>query len=668
MIEFILVGNPNVGKTTLFNTLTKSNKHVGNWHGITVSVVSKKFEVFGVQCLLHDLPGIYSLNAYSDEEKEACKFLANNKNCTIINICDAHNLSRNLLLTHELKSAGHKVILAVNMALEVKGINYNLLASRLGVCVVPIDARKKRGCSELLEILKRPEYQIDTNQKTAKSNQKSVKNASKKQTLDNFYKLQPNNIDLNVAKISDEYAQIDKILYGVMPKQNKPYGISKLDKIFYNKFLYLPIFLCVMLLVFVITFGGVGQMLSYIVETIFGHFADLVSNILCKINVAEWAYGLVMQGVVGGVGVVVSFLPQIVLLMLCINFLEDVGYLSRVAFMLNGSLKKFGLTGKSVLSLLLGYGCTTTALLTTRGLDNQDYRKRTALLLPYASCSAKLPVYAIICSAFFASHKALIVFGLYLLGVVLGLIVTIISVKISKSKSAEFVMEVPPLRLPTVSRTLKNMLSSSWSFIKRVGGTLVACSVVVWLLTNVSFGFKFVPGGDGSILQGVAKFIAPIFAPIGLNSWGVVVALLIGMVAKEMVVSCLSITNGVVGSLSELAASLTLASSVVSFTPASAASFLVFILLYSPCISALSVASKELGRGFAIKIFLLQFVVAYLCAMATYWLVKLGSLSVILIVGLAIVLFAVIKLNQKVGGKSKFLGCSSCNGTCSKCR
>ena len=657
MQQFILVGNPNVGKTTLYNTLTKSNNQVGNWHGITVAAATKKFSLNGQECLMHDLPGLYSLDAYSAEEVEATKFLAQHKDYVVINICDAHNLRRNLLLTMQLTNAGHKVVLAVNMASEVKGIDYNLLAKRLGICVVPIDARKKKDCTKLTEVLCKIEAGQSVISNSPKfSFAKSANGAGASSTS--------NATAGRLKQISDIYSQIDQVLNGVLPQQKNTYGTNKLDKIFYNKYLYLPIFICTMLLVFVITFGGVGQLLSYIVENIYGLFADFVSNILVKLNISEWAYSLIMQGVIGGVGVVISFLPQVVLMMLCINFLEDIGYLSRVAFMLNGSLKKVGLTGKSVMCLLMGYGCTTTAMLATRGLDNYSYRKRAAYLLPFASCSAKLPVYAIICSAFFTNYKSLIVFGLYLLGATIGLIYMVISAKLSKSKPPEFIMEMPPLRLPTLKKTLKNAVSNITSFVKRVGGTLVICSVVVWLLTNISFGFKFVPGGEGSILSVIAKCIAPIFAPIGLGNWGVVIALLVGMVAKEMVVSCLSITNGIVGNLTELATSLTIASSVVSFTPASAASFLVFILLYSPCITALAVAAKELGRPVAIRIFVFQFAVAYVASLVTYWLVRLGGLSFLFgAIVLALVVVCVLKLTRKASRRTikKPKKCANCN-------
>ena len=639
MNNLILIGNPNTGKTTLFNTLTKSNNHVGNWHGVTVEVCSKKFAYNGKKYTLHDLPGIYALQNFSKEEQVATLFLQANKQNLIINICDAHNLSRNLLLTLQLIEQGYRVVLAVNMANEVENINYKQLSYLLGIPVVPIDARKRKYANILMQKIeslleyfptKQPSY---TNQLT--SSEKS------------------NN--------TVRYLFIDKLLLRCTTPNIKPYGLSKLDKILMNKYFALPIFLLVMLLVFVITFGAIGNNFSVIIGNVFDYFAELLNDLLCKLNISAWAHALVMQGIIGGIGVVVGFLPQVALLFLCMNFLEDIGYLSRVAIMFDGALNKVGLTGKSLFSILLGFGCTTTAMLTTRALDSISLRKRTALVVPFASCSAKLPVYALICSAFFTKHKALMVFIMYVLGIGVGLLVSAIANKISKNKADNFIMELPPLRLPTIKKTFKNLASNIINFIKRVGGTLIICSVVVWILSNIGLGFKYVTNTQNSILYLVAKFIYPIFKPLGFSSPLVVVALIVGIVAKEMVVSCLAIANGVIGNLSALATSLTLSSSMVSFSPASALAFLVFILLYSPCISAISVTAKEISRKFALFVFGFQFALAYLCALVVHTLTKLIINQKILefvisLLVLALILFAVIKYIHK---KNK---CNNCRG------
>ncbi len=643
MNNIILVGNPNTGKTTLFNTLTKSNNHVGNWHGVTVDVSEKLADIRGEKCKICDLPGIYSLNSYTPEEEVAIKYLNAHKGDLIVNICDANNLQRNLQLTLQLLEMGHRIVVAVNMANEVKNINYSKLASTLKVPVIPIDARKKKSVAGLLESLNNIQHQ-------------------------QVYLPYINKLTGKIEEdILSRYSFIDKIVSEVITSELKTYGTSRIDKVLYNKFLAVPIFLLVMLTVFIITFGAIGQNFSILIEGWFAKLVDVVSDFLIKLNISPWAYSLLVQGVIGGMGSVVSFLPQIVLLFMCMNFLEDLGYLSRVAFMFDNSLKKIGLTGKSVFSLVLGFGCTTTAMLTTTGLDKRT-QKRTAMLLPFASCSAKLPVYALICAAFFAKNKVLVVFSLYLFGVILGLIITAITNKLSKQKSSPFIMEIPPIRVPTLSKTLKNAKTNAFNFVKRVGGTLVVCSVVVWVLSNLTFGFKYTVNPEESILCGLAKYIAVLFKPLGFGNTWAVVALLVGIVAKEMVVSCLSIANGVGASLEALAASLTLTTSAVSFTTAGAISFLVFILLYSPCVSALSVTAREVSRKFAVFSFVFQFVIAYGCSFVIYNLIsafyaKQIIEALITIIVLAVCIVFVVRYFKQ---KNKCIACkgSYCEKNC----
>ena len=641
MANLIITGNPNTGKTTLFNTLTKSNNHVGNWHGVTVDVSTKPIKYNGKEYTIYDLPGIYSLQDYSAEEKVANNFLKQHKDDIVVNICDANNLQRNLLLSLQLLEQGYKVVLAVNMANEVKDANYNALQKSLGVPVVALDARKKQSKNLLMQAV---EKAIDTF-------------VSPK--LPYVGKLMQDYIKDNGIR----FDYIDNIIQNVYTAGKKIYGEAKLDKILFNKYLALPIFLVVMMLVFVITFGAIGKNFSVIIENIYNSLADYANEFLCKLNISAWAHSLLLEGVIGGVGVVVGFLPQVVLLFLCMNFLEDIGYLSRVAIVFDGSLKKLGLTGKSLFSLLMGFGCTTTAMLTTRALDNINLRKRTALVLPFASCSAKLPVYAIICSAFFTKHKAIMVFLMYVLGIAVGLVVSAIASKITNKKPENFIMEVPPIRVPTVSKTLKNLFSNVANFVKRVGGTLVLCSVVVWVLSNISFGFKYVTNPNQSILYTIANFVVPVFKPLGFNSPAIIVALIIGIVAKEMIVSCIAIANGVSGNLTLLATSLTLSTSAVYFTMPSALAFLVFILLYSPCVSALSVTAKEIGRKFALFVFVFQFAIAYLAAFLTYTIARFISANkileaIIIVCVVALVVFAVVKY-IKLKNKNT---CQTCKG------
>lgn len=637
MTNIILVGNPNTGKTTLFNTLSKSNNHVGNWHGVTVEVARKKFRYAGDEFVLYDLPGIYSLQNYSKEELVATNFLNDHKSDVIINIVDANNLARNLLLTLQLIELGYNIILAVNMANENHSINYQKLSNMLHIRVVPIDARKNSSTQLLMQFVIARIKLDGAFLKFGKSIPKD------------------NNGKFNL---------IDSILSQCVSHLPSNYGISKLDKILLNKWFALPIFLVVMLLVFVITFGAVGSNFSVLVNNCFQFLSDRINSLLCLLNISNWAHNLITQGLVGGIGVVVGFLPQVVLLFLCMNFLEDVGYLSRVAIMFDGFMKKLGLSGKSLFSMLLGFGCTTTAMLTTRALDSPKLRKRTALVVPFASCSAKLPIFALICSAFFAKHKAIMVFFMYLLGILVGILVSVIAQKITKKSETNFVMELPPLRIPTIKKTFKNLNTNVLNFIKRVGGVLVVCSILVWIFSNLNFSFRYVTNVQDSILYVVANAIYPIFKPLGFSSPLVVVALLVGIVAKEMVVSCLAISNGVVGNLSLLATSLTLSTSPIHFDMASAIGFLVFILLYTPCLSAISVMSKEIGRKFALFVFIFQFVLAYFCALLFKTVVQLfisGKIFEGIIVCLIVALLIVFVLQYK---KNR---CKTCNGvSCGK--
>lgn len=632
MTNIILVGNPNTGKTTLFNTLSKSNNHVGNWHGVTVEVAKKNFLYANEKYMLYDLPGIYSLRNYTEEERVAMQFLQEHKNDVIINIVDANNLARNFLLTLQLIERGYKIVLAVNMIDKNIDIDYKKLSRLLHVHVIPIDARKRASTNLLMQLIEKVE---------------SDKVFSARRVID----IPKDN--------NDKFDYIDKILCQCTAGLSKTYGISKLDKLLLNKWCALPIFLVVMLLMFVITFGAIGSNFSTLVNMGFGFVSDKINDLLLSLNISAWAHALVMQGLVGGIGVVVGFLPQVVLLFLCMNFLEDIGYLSRVAIMFDGVMKKLGLSGKSLFSLLLGFGCTTTAMLTTRALDNKNLRKRTALVVPFASCSAKLPVFALICSAFFAKHKAIMVFFMYLLGILFGILVSVVAQKVTNKVETNFVMELPQLRLPTLKKTFKNLCTNVFNFIKRVGGTLIICSLLVWIFSNLSFSFRYITNVEDSILYVVANAIYPIFKPLGFSSPLVVVALLVGIVAKEMVVSCLAISNGVVGNLSMLATSLTLSTSPINFNIASAIGFLVFILLYSPCLSAISVTAKEISRKFAIFVFVFQFSLAYCCAFLfktiTQFLVD-GKIFEAIIMCLVVALVIVFVLNYK---KKK---CKTCDG------
>ncbi len=602
MQKVILVGNPNTGKTTLFNTLTHSNQHAGNWHGVTVDVKSKSFQYHKYQFELCDLPGIYSLGAYSSEEKVAVDFIEANKNAVFVCILDANNLARNLFLALELKDKVKNLILAVNMAKEIKSFDENALQQAVGVCAVGIDARSGRSVKRLKEAI-------------CEQCKLTKESCVTKQTVEE------SSFDITQfeRKCKSRFAQVDKILLDCKYRTKRPLGASLLDKIFLHKVWGLFLFACVMAAVFFITFGPLGSFLS---DKICGGFGWLLNCLLSWLKTIihnQFLLDFIQKGILQGVLTILGFMPQIILLFMCLNFLEDVGYLSRVAYLFDPYFKKLGLTGRSVFSLIMGFGCTTTAVITTRNLDSKKLRERTALYLPFFSCSAKLPIYALICSAFFVRFKALVVFALYMTGVLLMMLVACIVQKSSKDNGKEiFMLEMPKIRFPSVRKVIKDALSSAKDFFVRVGGILLISSMVIYLLYNFNFKLQYMGGDNGgnSIIGSIAKILSPIFAPLGFGSQGAVIALISGIIAKEMVVSSLAIVNGVEAGL--LANSLANSSSPVHFTTLSALSFLLFVLIYTPCVSACASIRKEVGRKVMIKSIILQYSLAYVVSLAFY--------------------------------------------------
>ncbi len=643
MNKVILIGNPNTGKTTLFNTLTGASEHVGNWHGVTVDVRTR--DILGASNLtLCDLPGLYSLDVYSPEEKISADYLIENKDCLVVNICDANNLERNLYLTNQLKEMGFNICLAVNMAKELKNYNEILskLEGKLNVKVFPIDARKKKTCKDLLHYIT-SYYELNKNHKVTIKTQ--------------IIEVTEDNLKYNAKQ---RFLNIDRILNEIGYKTNGNYGFSKLDKVFLNKYLSIFCFILIFAIVFVITFGRIGQTLS----TALGEgFNACISALFPNLqsNSSNWFIGFINDGILSGVLSVLSFLPQIMLLFLFINLLEDVGYLSRVAFMLDGSLSKLGLTGRSVFSLLMGFGCTTSAITTTRNLDNKNLRNKTALLLPNFSCSAKLPIYACICSAFFAKTKVIIVLGLYLLGVIVSLIIAFISTKLSKQNYTQsFIMEMPKLRFPSFPKIIKSVLGHAKDFLQRVGSVILAMSILVWAISNFDFKLQYVPvSGTTSIITTISSFIAPIFTPLGFGSPPIVLALLTGLIAKEMVLGVLILANGV-ASVGELSTSLFIATNPVSFTTASALSFLVFVLFYPACVSASSALKKELGSKLVWRSILLQFTIAYIASFITYKLAQSNISTLIAIIVVMLVLAISIKIVVKYTKRKCKENCNAC--------
>lgn len=645
-MKVILAGNPNTGKTTLFNTLTNSFEHASNWHGVTVDVKQKQYEYAGKKFEVCDLPGLYSLDAYSKEEKIASDFIEQNRDAVVVCILDANNLKRNLFLALELKEKTPNLIFAVNMAKEVKSFDAKKLEQELGVKTLAIDARKKKSAKTLKETI--ADFAIE----------QIVPNKTLEQfDMSDFEK-----------KSKQKFQEIADLLNRIGYQQNGLYGKSKLDKIVLSKFGSFVIFALVMGLVFFITFGTIGNTFSEKVNDIFGALSVKLYDFFQGFIKNELLLRFINEGVIAGALSVTSFLPQIILLFACLNFLEDFGYLSRVAFMFDPFFKRLGLTGRSAFSLIMGFGCTTTAIMTSRNLDNKNLQKRTSILLPFMSCSAKLPIFAVIASTFFAKYKALIVFSLYLFAILLMVVVALIFSKKDKEQEEQtFLLEMPKYRAPSLSKVLKNALTAGKNFIVRVGGAIVLSSVVIFMLYNFSFKFQYVgQNSENSVLYVLAKLLSWIFKPLGFGSVGATIAIFSGFVAKEMVVSSLAIVNKV--PVDGLALSLATSSSAVWFSPISAISFLVFVLLYTPCVSACIMMKKENGRKAMWLSIGLQIGIAYLASFLVYNILssivkrQYGFLAGLLIL-VALAGFAVIKYLKKKNIKSV----SACSGSCEAC-
>ncbi len=699
------VGNPNVGKTSLYNRITKSFEHVGNWHGVTVSKVSKTVKIEGKTVTFADLPGLYSFTIYSPEEgisRDSVYFGNNDLN---ICVCDANNLARNMYLALQLIEIGAPAVLAVNMSDELKKtgktIDIPLLSQRLGIPVVEVSAKRKSGADALVEQVnkflngKYEKKQADCEYlsalpvhllaNTIAANSKnsglpSLFAAVKVLENDSFIidKLKLNEKQKKlfsgvedsqalIAKLRFEY--IDKVLDGVITYTKNPdkpraqSGEGIIDKIVLNKYFAFPIFLLIMGVIFFITFGLVGNWLSYLMELgIDKLIYSPLHNFLIKVECPVWITELLCEGIIMGVGGILTFLPQIVLLFFFLALLEDSGYLSRVAFMTDGMFRKIGLSGRSSFTMLMGFGCSATAVLTSRGLEDENMRKKTILLTPFYSCSARLPVYSVIAAAYFTGGQAMIIFGMYILGIIVSLLLAFIlekCVKSLKSGKQSFIMEMPPYRLPTFERVWQLILNNVKVFIIRVGTVIFALNVIVWVLSNFSFIHGFVPGTSyKSIFEVIGGFLAPVFRPLGFGNWKAVTSLLSGIVAKEIVISSIESLGGV--------------SSIFSgdYASAAALAFMTFTLLYVPCVATLVAIKKETGWKWMLLSLILQLSVAYVFALAVYWAARLFAynfglaLGLIIIIPVAlIVVYAIYRMIKN--RRSCPYGCSSCD-SCDK--
>ncbi|ERI89688.1 ferrous iron transport protein B [Clostridiales bacterium oral taxon 876 str. F0540] len=598
MITAALLGNPNVGKTTLFNLLTGSNQHVGNWAGVTVD---KKEGFLNKSVNIVDLPGIYAMDTYSNEEKVAKNFLQNGNVDVIINIVDASNLNRNLYLTTQLKEYNKPIILVLNMidAADAKGIkiDYKKLSEALDVTVLPIVASKGTGIDELKKLLIGGNFLSHLN--------------------DNNYHLQNNehNSKYRFSSEKEAYEYIEGVLKSCLTytKENNITTTEKLDKIFINKYLAYPIFLAIIAFIFEFTFSWVGQPLADLLDkAVSDWFVPLVESLLS--NSSAWFKSLIIDGIIGGVGSVIVFLPVILVLFLCISFLEDSGYMARVAFIMDRIIRKMGLSGKAFIPLIIGFGCSVPGVMSARTLESEKDRKLAALLVPLMSCNARLPVYLVFAAAFFSGHESLIVASLYAVGVVIAFFIGILFKNTLFKKDDEpFIIELPEYKMPEVKSLALHTWEKGKGFLKKAGTIIFSISVIVWVLSN--FNFSGMTDINSSFMAALGRIISPIFIPLGFASWQNSVALLAGIMAKEVVVGTMGVIYG-----SDLTTILP-----TVFSPLSAYSFLLFVLLYTPCVSLIATMKKEYGGKMAAFSVTYQVVLAWIVSFLFY---NIGNLVI----------------------------------------
>ena len=643
-MKVALAGNPNCGKTTLFNALTGSNQYVGNWPGVTVEKKEGTARLGDREITVVDLPGIYSLSPYSMEEIVARDFIIGEGPDAVIDIVDATNLERNLYLTVQLLELERPLVLALNFMDEVKArgdqIDVERLSKELGVSVVPITAKTGEGLDELLQVAHRQmhlgvtyepddlyddfthdihhrmgelihDYAYAANLPAHWASIKLLEGDGIVAKALNLPADVQNKLDAIIAEyeassalgdretlVADSrYRYIERVVHASVVKGKGSEGptlTEKIDKIVTGKYTALPLFLCAMLVMFVITFGPFGSWLQDGVSALIDLFSGWLEGTLTAMGAPDVVISLACDGIISGVGGVLSFLPQIALLFFFLSFLEDSGYMSRAAFIMDRLLRRFGLSGKAFIPMLMGFGCSVPAIMGARTMENEKDRRMTILLIPFMSCSAKLPVYGLLSAAFFGPWAGLVVFGLYVIGMVVGILSGILfKHTLFSGEPAPFVLELPPYRFPSMENIATHVWQKVKGFLVKAGTLILAMSVVLWLLQSFDFSLHMVDDAANSMLGTLGALIAPVFAPLGFGFWQAAVALLTGFIAKEMVVSSLSMFYG----FSLTAAGTAVAAAMTGFTPLSAFSMLVFILLYVPCVAATSTMAKELGSA-----------------------------------------------------------------------
>ena len=668
LLTYALVGNQNCGKTTLFNQLTGSNQHVGNFPGVTVD--RKTGSIKGhPNTEITDLPGIYSMSPYSSEEIVSRNFVMNEKPKAIINIVDATNIERNLYLTMQLLEMDIPMVVAMNMMDEVLGnqgsIDVNAMEALLGVPVIPISAAKNEGVDELvrhaLHIAKYQERPLRQDFCDKKDHDGAVHRCihgvmhliedhagqadipprfaatkaiegdplilkqlkldeNEMETLEHIVQQMETErqLDRSAAIADMRFDFIERLCERtvVKPKQSRERVRSeKIDRILTGKYTAIPCFIGIMVLVFYLTFNVIGAWLQEILEIGIDQLSAVVDQALTAANVNSAIHSLVIDGIFTGVGSVLSFLPVIVNLFFFLSLMEDSGYIARVAFVMDKLLRKIGLSGRSIVPMLIGFGCTVPAVMATRTLTSERDRKMTILLTPFMSCTAKLPIYSFFVSVFFPKRGGLIMAGLYLLGILVGILAAFLyNSTLFKGEPVPFVMELPNYRLPGVKNVTQLLWEKAKDFLQRAFSVILIATIVVWFLQSFDLHLNMVEDSSTSILAAVSGLLRPLFAPLGLGDWRICTSLISGFMAKESVVSTLEVLFG--GNIGTV------------LSPLAAASLLVFSLLYTPCVAAIASVKRELGGKWAAGVVVWQCVVAWVAALIVHLIGVLAGMGI----------------------------------------
>ena len=659
LLTFALVGNQNSGKTTLFNQLTGANQHVGNFPGVTVD--RKDGPIRGYKgTLITDLPGIYSMSPYSTEELVSRNFVLNHKPRAIINIVDVTNLERNLYLTMQLLELGIPMVVALNMMDEMTGnggsVDINAMEAMLGVPVIPISAAKNQGVDELIKhAVHVAKYQekplcqdfcdstdhggavhrcihavVHLIEDHAEKNDIPVRFAASKiiekdELILDQLKLDPNEretiehivlqmekergLDRSAAIADMRFCYIEKVAESCVtkPKESREFRRSQnLDSVLTGKYTAIPVFIAIMAGIFYLTFGLVGPFLQDLLDRGIGQLQDLVDRGMQAANVNPVIQSLMDRGIFEGVGSVLSFMPIIILMFFFLSMLEDSGYIARVAFFMDKMLRRIGLSGRSIVPMLIGFGCTVPAVMSTRTLPSERDRRMTIILTPFMSCTAKLPIYSFFVDAFFPGQAWWMITALYLLGIVMGILIAFVFKKsLFRGEAVPFVMELPNYRLPSPKNVLQLLWEKAKDFLQRAFSVIMVATIVVWFLQSFNFSFNLVENSQDSILARISSFLVPLMRPIGLGDWRIVTSLISGFMAKESVVSVMNLLFGNEAGITATLSTLTVLS------------ILVFSLLYTPCVAAISTIRRELGRRGAITVVILQcgiaWVVTFVC-------------------------------------------------------